>query len=139
VVVPVADPTDAKATAAALAPYVDDANNTVIAVHVIEKASGAPDKASVEQREEYAEKIFAVLTEGFADIAVAIDTQIHYGTDIATTIIKASHDAEAGAIVFTLRGESRWKKLLSGDVTHKLVNNSDVPILILPDPKLGDK
>ena len=34
--------------------------------------------------------------------------------------------------VFTPRGASRWKKLLAGDVTHNLPNNSDIPIPVFP-------
>ena len=58
VVVPVANRDDAAATATTLQSYFA-MDSTVIAVHVIEKAGGAPDKASVEQREQRAAEIFA--------------------------------------------------------------------------------
>lgn len=134
VLVPIANRDDARATTAALAPHVDAASSTVIAVHVIEKAGGAPDKASVEQRELVAQDIFAVVTDGLADIRATVETQTLYGTDITTTLIETAHETEATAIVFTPRGGSRWKKLLAGDVTHNLLNSSDLPVITLPRP-----
>jgi nucleotide-binding universal stress UspA family protein len=132
VVVPVADRDDAAATVATLRPYLA-ADSTVIAVHVIEKAGGAPDKASVEQLELRAEEIFSIITEGFNDTNVVLETDLRYGTDIASAIVGAAHDRCANAILFTPRGGSRWRKLLTGDVTHNLVRSSDIPILVLPD------
>ena len=132
VLVPIANPDDATAPTAAPAPYVDAANSLVIAVHVIEKAGGAPDKASVEQRELVAQDIFTTVTNGLTDTEATIETQCLYGTDIAAILIEATHDNNASAIVFTPRGASRWKKLLAGDVTHNLLNSSDVPILVFP-------
>lgn len=132
VLVPIANRNDAIATTTALIPHVDAANGTVIAVHVIEKAGGAPDKASVEQRKLVAQDIFDVLTDGLSDTGATVETQILYGTDVADTLIDAAHDTDASAIVFTPRGGSRWKKLLTGNVTHKLLSKSNVPVLSLP-------
>ncbi|WP_123533681.1 universal stress protein [Halosimplex salinum] len=136
--VPVASRDNAAATTAALAPYVDAAGGTVVVLHVIEKAGGALDKASVEQRELAAREIFAVVSDGLEDAEAPLETEIRYGTDVAETIVDAAHDVDASAIVFTPRTGSRWKKLLSGDVTHKLLDASDVPILVLPDRPVGD-
>lgn len=138
-IVPVASPEDATATAAALAPHVDATSGTVVAVHVIEKAGGAPDKASVEQREEHAHDIFDQLLAGIDAGSFAIETHIVYGTDVAETIIDAAHDHDASAIVFTPRGGSRWQKLLTGDVTTALVNGSDIPVVVLPDEPAADE
>jgi nucleotide-binding universal stress UspA family protein len=138
VVIPVANRDDAAATTAALLPHVENTDSTVIAVHVIEKAGGAPDKASVAQLEERAEDIFSIVTDGFADTGVSPSTRLLYGTDIAASIINAAHESDASAIVFTPRGGSRWRKLLTGDVSHKLIENSDIPILVLPDEEVND-
>lgn len=137
VVVPIANCGDAEATAAAVARQVAETDCTVVVVHVIEKAGGAPDKASVEQREQYAGDIFSIVTERFDDTEVSLETDLRYGTDIAKSIIDAAHDSNASAIVFTPRGGSRWRKLLTGDVTHNLLGNSDVPILVLPDREVS--
>lgn len=138
VLVPVANREDAASTTATLASHVDEVGGTVIAVHVIEKAGGALDKASVEQREEAAEDIFAAVTDGLDDTGVEVETAVRYGTDVAATLVDTAHDVDASAIVFTPRGGSRWKKLLTGDVTHKLVNSSDVPVLVFPESEVSD-
>lgn len=137
VIVPVANQHDAAATTNALFPYVAGTDCTVTAVHVIEKAGGALDKASVEQRERDAREMFAVVKDGLDDSDVSLDTEIRYGTDVARTLIDAAHDVNATTILFTPRGGSRWKKLLAGNVTHKLVENSDIPVLVLPDTDEG--
>lgn len=131
-VVPVANKDDARATTAALPPHVG-ASGTVIAVTVIEKAGGAPDKASVEQGERFADEIFEIVSEGLEDTDIAFESHHLYGRDVAETIIEAAHDLDASSIVFTPRGGSRWLKLLTGDVTVQLVNESDLPIVVLPD------
>lgn len=129
VLLPVASRDDARTTARALRPYVGD---RVVAVHVVEKAGGAPDKASVEQREEEAERIFEIVHEELDD-AVDVDTRIDYGTDVAETIFAAADDENATSIVFTPRGGSRWVRLLTGDVALDLITKRDRPVVVLPD------
>jgi len=138
VIVPVSNTDDAEATTDALAPYVTSAGGVVIAAHVIEKAGGALDKASVEQRERSADEIFEVVADGLANVDIEVETEYLYGTDVAETIIDAAHDLDASAIVFTPRGGSRWLKLLTGDVTTDLVNESDIPVIVLPDTHGGE-
>jgi len=128
VVVPVADEDDAAATCRALAGYLD-ADSRVVAVHVIEKAGGAPDKASVEQRELEAEDVFAVVRDRLPDA----EAEIRYGTDVADTIFAAAADHDATSIAFTPRGGSRWVRLLTGDVALNLVTETDRPVIVLPD------
>lgn len=136
-IVPVGNRENAATVTAVLQPYVDTAE-TVKVVHVIEKAGGALDKASVEQREMAAREIFSIIADGLDETGVAVETGILYGTDVAGTIIDAAHESDATAIVFTPREDSRWKKLLSGDVSYKLLNKTDVPILVLPDREGSD-
>jgi nucleotide-binding universal stress UspA family protein len=138
VVVPVASRDDAASTATTLRPYVADGGATVVAVHVVEKAEGALDKASVEQREQDARDAFATFAEVLDAIQVTLETEIRYGSDVAGSIIQAAHDADASAIAFTPRGGSRWQKLLSGDPTHRLVEHTDVPVVVLPNPETSE-
>jgi nucleotide-binding universal stress UspA family protein len=129
VLLPVASPEDARATCRAARGYL---SGSVVAVHVIEKAGGAPDKAGVQQREEYAEECFDALTNCL-DEGREIATEIRYGTDIADTIFAAASDHDATAIVITPRGGSRWVRLLTGDVALDIVTETDRPVVVLPD------
>jgi nucleotide-binding universal stress UspA family protein len=131
--VPVASPEDAKATMQAIRPYLETSGGEVTVINVIEKAGGAPDKASVEQREEYAREIFDSARDVLADSKITVTTDIRYGTDVAETIIDTAHDIDASAIVFTPRESSRWVRLLTGDVALSLVSESDLPVITLPD------
>jgi nucleotide-binding universal stress UspA family protein len=135
--VPVASEDDARATLAAALPRTAAVGGSLLAVHVIEKAGGAIDKASVEQREEYAEEIFAVVRELAGDAGVPVETRVLFGTDVAEAIIDAAGDADASAIVFTPRGGSHWIDLLTGDVRNSLVTESDRPVVVLPDEADG--
>lgn len=132
--VPVASPEDAQATIRAIRPYLESSGGGLTLVNVIEKAGGAPDKASVEQREEYAHEIFDSARDALADSDITVTTDIRYGTDVAETIIETAHDIDASAIVFTPRDGSRWIRLLTGDVALSLVSESDLPVLTLPEP-----
>jgi len=134
IVVPIASDDDAEATARALEGHEFGA---ALAVHVVEKAGGAPDKAGVEQREEAARDAFAALRDHLADDA-DVETDIRYGTDVADAIFGAADDYDATAIVITPRGGSRWIQLLTGDVALSLVTETDRPVVVLPDAARPD-
>jgi nucleotide-binding universal stress UspA family protein len=138
VFVPVASEKDARTTARAVAPYLHERDGFAVIGHVIEKAGGAPDKASVEQREQNARELFDVVNDEFADSGIRHECHIRYGTDVADTIIEAAAEFDADAIVFTPRGGSRWLRLLTGDVSLSLVTESDRPVVVLPDVENGD-
>lgn len=138
VFVPVASEKDARATVRAVTPYLRDRDGFAVVGHVIEKAGGAPDKASVEQREQYAGELFDVVTEELATENVRHECHVLYGTDVADRIIEAAGDFDTDAIVFTPRGGSRWLRLLTGDVSLSLVTETDRPVVVLPDVEDGD-
>lgn len=137
VVIPLASEDDARATMHGALEHLKSAQGLATLVFVVEKAGGAPDKASVEQLEAYAEDVFDVARDVVADADVTIETRIDYGTDVGETIVEAAHDAGASAIVFTPRGGSRWLKLLTGDVTRTLLTESDLPVIALPEAEDG--
>ncbi|WP_336328706.1 universal stress protein [Halovenus sp. HT40] len=137
IVVPVANRKDAAATAAALASQVEGMDCAVIAVHVIERNPGTVDKASPEHRKQNAAEIFRVVETALKETGISVESDLRYGRDIAGSVIEAAHENNATGIVFTPRGASRWEKLLTGDVTHKLVENSDIPVVVLPDNEDG--
>jgi len=132
--VPVANLEDARRTLAALLPRVAADAGTVTVVTVIEKAGGAPDKASVEQLEDLAEETFEFVRERAADAGVDVETDVLYGTDVAETIVAAAHEVDATAVVFTPREGKRWWDLFAPDVSGSLVHDSDVPVVVLSPP-----
>ncbi|WP_049969875.1 universal stress protein [Haladaptatus cibarius] len=133
VVIPVASEKDAESTCDAALERVESAGGRVIALHVVEKAGGAPDKASVEQREEQADEIFEIVTERCDALGVPVETKIAYSTNVADAIFETADEVEATAIAFTPRGGSRWMKLLTGDVALSLATKTNRPVVILPD------
>ena len=133
VLLPVASVDDARASATALEAADGDVGR-VVAVHVIEKAGGGVDKASVEQREERADDIFAAVHETLEDA----ETDVVYGTDVADAIFAAADEHDATAVVITPRGGSRWIRLLTGDVALSLVTETDLPVVVLPDAAHDD-
>jgi nucleotide-binding universal stress UspA family protein len=135
VLLPVADPEDARATCEALAGH---EVGRVRAIHVIEKGGGAPDKASVEQREEYAAEVFDVV-EATLPAGFDVETEVVFGTDVAETVFQAADDFGATAIVITPRSGNRWIRLLTGDVALKLVTETDRPVVVLPDVEPADE
>jgi nucleotide-binding universal stress UspA family protein len=128
VVLPVASRDDAAETAAAVRPYLDGSD--VVVVHVIEKAGGAPDKASVEQREAEAERMFSIVEDALPDATVTRD--IRYSTDTVDAIFEAAEEANASAVVVSTRGGNRLVQLLTGDVALKLVTENERPVVVLP-------
>lgn len=135
---PVASVEDAVATCKAVLPHVATAGGRLLAVHVIEKGGGAPDKASVEQRREVVDELFETARERAAAAGVDVDTRLLYGTDVAATIHDAAADADASAVVFTPRGGKWWWDLFSGDVRDELVTGSDRPVVVFPANPAAD-
>ncbi|SDM47393.1 Universal stress protein family protein [Halogranum gelatinilyticum] len=129
---PVANDDDAVTTCDAALPYVADADGRALFVHVVEKAGGAPDKASVEQREELAEELFELVRERAEEAGVDVETQLLYGTDIGETILDAARDADASSIVFTPREGKKWWDIFGHDARDTLVDDSDRPVVVLP-------
>lgn len=131
-VVPLADPDDAADTARALKQFVHT-DSEVIVVHVVEKGEGVPDKASVEQRERFAEDAY----EAFLRIIAAKDGPsirfaTFYGRSVTNAILDGIRDVEASCIAFVPRGGSRWITYLTGSTALDLIEHSHVPVIALP-------
>lgn len=138
IVLPIASPEDAQATSEAVFSRLNDAHGSILALYVIEKTEGAPDKASVELQEEYADDIFTVVKDTFSSEGIDVETQLLYGTAVAKTILDAADEFDASAIGFTPRGGSRWVKLLTGDTATRLIHNADRPVITLPNNEAGE-
>jgi nucleotide-binding universal stress UspA family protein len=130
--VPVASVEDADLTLDVVLDRVAAAGGRMTVAHVVEKAGGAPDAASVEQREGIAEEAFELVRERAAAAGVDVETELLYGTDVAETLVEGAHEADATAIVFTPRGHKWWWDLFSDDVADALVHESDLPVVVLP-------
>jgi nucleotide-binding universal stress UspA family protein len=125
VLVPVANEDDALATATALEPYGPE---HVTALHVVEKGEGVPDKTPVEQSEQLAEESYAAVRTVFPDA----DDHTAYSRDIVEAIFEAAEEVGASAIAYRSRGGGRITQFLSGDLSLKLVTNTDIPVIALP-------
>jgi nucleotide-binding universal stress UspA family protein len=133
IVVPVASESDAESTARALRPYLPSESGTVVLVHVVEKAGGAPDKISVEQAEEYAEDVFSTAIETLGGTDAALETRTTYGTDIAERIVETAAEENATGIVFLPRDSGFLSRLVEGDIADSIFDLSDLPVVVLPD------
>lgn len=125
VLVPVANESDARATAAALAPY-NPAHVTV--VHVVEKGEGVPDKTPVEQSKEVAAASYEAVRTVFPDA----DDHTAFARDVAEAIFDAAERVDASAIAYRARDGNRLMRFLSGDLTLQLVTQADRPVIALP-------
>jgi nucleotide-binding universal stress UspA family protein len=129
VLVPVANEEDAAATARALAPY---GPSRVTALHVVEKGEGVPDKTPVEQSEQIAEAAFEVIRETFPEA----ESETAYGRDVVASVLEAATDLGVTVIVFRSREGGRLARFLSGNLSERLVAESELPVLALP--RAGD-
>ncbi|QLG62227.1 universal stress protein [Halorarum salinum] len=128
--VPIASEEDAEATCAALEPFLDDVGR-VTAVHVIEKAGGAMDKAPLEKRQEDAATFLGVVDAALGD-SVPVETRVAYGTDVVETLFREAAEIGATAIAFRPRGGSRLLRIISGDTASRLVTEPEIPVITLP-------
>ena len=125
VLIPVATEKDANETAKRLAAYDPDA---VTVLHVVEKGNGVPDKTPVEHSESVAKASFEAVREVFPDA----ETATAYDRKVLKAIFETADNVDASAIAYRSRGGSRLMHFLSGDLSIKLVTQSDRPVIALP-------
>lgn len=134
--VPLANEDDARVTASAVEQaYGDVADDAVlVAVHVIEKASGTLDKAPLEARQEQAEAVFSTFRARLDSAGFDVDTELRYDTDVVEAIVETAATRDAAAIVFVPQPGSRLTELLSGSPSYRLLTESQIPVVALPVP-----
>ena len=125
VLVPVAHPEDAEKTARILEPY---GPQHVTAVHVVEKGDGVPDKTPVEQSEQIAEASYEAVRTVFPEA----DDHTTYARDVVEAIFETASAVDASSIVYRPREGNRIRRFLSGDLSLKLVTETDRPVIALP-------
>ncbi|WP_435063211.1 universal stress protein [Halobaculum sp. EA56] len=135
-VVPVASEADARATAAAMRAHGAEVGDVTL-VYVVEKAGGAPDKAGVEQREAVAREAFEAFEAALPDVVA--DERIVYDTDIVEGVLAVAAEVDASAVVFTPREGGRFVRLLTGDLSLRLVRDADRPVVSLPRVEVEDE
>ncbi|WP_224336158.1 universal stress protein [Haloprofundus halobius] len=131
VFVPIAGPDDAANTARIIYHFAHE-DSHVIVVHVIEKGEGVPDKASVEQRQGFAEEAYESFLDVFPDNGPTLEFRTLYGRNVGATIRIAAEEEKATAIAFVPRAGNKWIKFLTGDVTAELLKQSKIPVIALP-------
>ena len=136
ILLPVANEEDATRTCKAITEHLSKEANTtdVVAVHVIEKADGAPDKAPLAAREEQAERIFRIIEQFLHPLGYDVETRMLYGTDVLQSLLDVAADAEVTSVLFVPRPSGRLTRLLTGDLSSQLVLESPVPVITLPQP-----
>lgn len=124
VVVPVANREDAAATAAVIEPY---SFGEITVLYVVEKGEGVPDKMPVEQAESIAADAFARFKASFPEAK----TEITYRRDVVDAITDVAEEVDASAIVFRPRGGGRILQFLAGDLSLRLITESDRPVIAI--------
>lgn len=135
-ILPLASESDAEQTCQSFVEqFSEDAGgSTVVLVHVIEKAGGAPDKAPLAAREEQAESIFRFATTYLESEGFETETQLVYETDVIEGIVDTAEKVDGTSIVFAPRSGGWLTSLLAGDTTNDLLASSPLPVIVLPTP-----
>lgn len=131
VIIPLASETDAEETCAIIREYVEPVGEIVLA-HVIEKAQGAPDKASLEQRQEHAHRIFQIGMQRLEPAGWEVETELTYGPNVAEAIHELAVELDADLIALSIRPASRVVRFLAGDTAREVVSDPPCPVMALP-------
>lgn len=133
---PLASLSDAERTVAAVIDVSDRTGDrpVILPIHVIEKGGGAIDKIPVDVQKEQAEDLFIHAVETLDEAGFTIEPHVVYGTDVVEAIIQAARDEAASAIVFLPREGGTLSKLLAGDLSNRLIVESPIPVITLPQP-----
>lgn len=130
ILVPIASPEDAEATARALRPRLDS-GATLVVTHVTESATAETTVKS--GRDQFAGATY----EAFADVLHRDDLNFEWVTLEARQVVDALVDAvdmtEATLVAFTPRDVDEWSRTAEGDPGGRLIRAADVPVLVLPN------
>jgi len=130
ILVPIASPDDAEATARALRPHLD-ADTTLIVAHVTQGT--AAETAVKTGRDQFTGATY----EKFVDILYRDDLQFEWttleGREVAEALIDAVDIVEATLVAFTPRDMDTWERTIAGDPGGKLIREADVPVMVFPN------
>lgn len=125
VLVPVDQEEDARKTSQQLARYDPE---RVTAVHVAEVGEGRPDITPAKAKKERGEAAINVVQEAFPDA----EKRLASSKNIPKRIFEIADEVGATAIVYRPLVDSRLMRVLSEDLSLKLVTRADRPVVTLP-------
>ena len=131
--IPVASEEDARDTIEALEKRIEPTDSTLTFVHVIEKGEGAPDKAPLQARKDQAEAIFDLIRSSL-DERFELETSLSFQGSVVEGIEEVAATTNPTAIVFAPRPGGKLTKLLSGNLTRRLISIDEYPVVVLPGP-----
>ncbi|WP_423997471.1 universal stress protein [Halorubrum trapanicum] len=130
ILIPIAGPDDAEATARAVRPHLDP-GTTLIVTHVTRGESG--ETTIKTGRDEFAGATY----DTFFDILYRDDLEFEWLTleaqEVASALVDAVGMTEATLVAFTPRDIDSWKRTITGDPGGRLIRDADVPVMVFPD------
>ena len=85
-----------------------------------------------EQEQADGESAVRLLSEKLAERGVAVQTLLMFSYDIARAILNTAVERDISLIVLGLTGKNVVARLLAGNVPVELLENTRIPVLLLP-------
>ncbi|OYR45970.1 universal stress protein [Halorubrum sp. Hd13] len=130
ILIPIASPDDAEATARAVRPHLDS-DTTLIVTHV------TPGTAAETTIKTGRDQFTGATYEKFVDILYRDDLQFEWATlegrEVAEALTDAIDMMEATLVAFTPRDMDTWERTIAGDPGGKLIREADVPVMVFPN------
>lgn len=124
VLLPVAGVEDAHSTTRAAESYLPE-TACVLALHVLE---GSTKDDEVESR-----KTLMTVEAVLEDSGVSVETHEVEAKHVVHAIHSTARDLEATSIAFTPRDDAGIHAVFSGDLTSDIVEDTEVPVLVMPE------
>lgn len=130
ILVPIASPDDAEATARALRPHLDS-DTTLIVTHVTQ---GTTAETTIKTGRD---QFVGATYERFVDILYRDDIEFEWATlegrEVAEALVDAVGMTEATLVAFTPRDLATWERTIAGDPGGRLIREADVPVMVFPN------
>ncbi|MFQ6135683.1 MAG: universal stress protein [Candidatus Hydrothermarchaeales archaeon] len=127
VLLPVADPEDARETCQLAIPIIKNRNAKAVALFIV-----LTKKPTISQQELIAKETLSIMEEEFKRNGIPLISKTNYSRDVVKAMIEEGEKGNVDAIVIRPRIASRLTKFLAGDVLEGLVEKTKIPIIILP-------
>lgn len=136
---PLASTSDAERTVDALiAALGEEADETIVVpLHVIEKGGGSIDKLPVDIQQDQASDLLEYAIGALESAGFTVEPNVVYGTDVVDAVSTFALEEDVTAIAFLPRPGGLLSKLLTGDRPGRFLEQSPVPVIVLPQPSDG--